>query len=266
MHRKSLKVLGAIFMLATGLTAHSAFAQIYTALSIGHSTRPNVINDSGWIGGETSSWVGGYETSYASYTNPPLGVIGHINYAGTPTLTDFYTGESTFSSSSIRALNQGALGAGTIAFRNSMGDSIERAALFTYADHWTVIGPDQGESWANAINDKGWVVGETSDNNSYKGFLWTPDSPLPAATPLPYVMDGTLAYLPFPDETPGAATLGAGALTINRDGLIGGYCGNSPYLWWDGIGYDISSWLPAFVYVGGRRVFRAAAGLQCQVN
>ncbi len=238
--KNSTKVL----LLLMGLSTHAAFAQSYSAFDIDptHATVAYALNDSGWIGGYTEMRPsdGSRADVYAglpSYSNLYLGIVAQINYAGAP-----HTGISPHRHSQINALNKGALGVG---FVGDDSGSEQHAAMFTYDGRWADLGVDRllntDTSSANAVSDSGWVVGTAFSELESMPFVWIPN---PAD-----ITRGTVIKLRCGEGRSGTAS------AVNRDGLIGGSCGDSPYLWWNGIGYDISSWVPRSVIANtGRAV------------
>lgn len=250
-----VKCIESVICVGLALATTSAFAQTYIMadVDLSYTTSAGAINDSGYVGGATF----GGDASLASYSNVGLGIAGRIVDSRT----------IPYLESKINDLNKGALGVGgrTIGFDPTI------ATLFTYDQRTIAIGvlPGDNGSEALAVNDAGWVVGY-----SYRGglnvretaFVWVPQAG-------DISRPGTMYALSCSQGN-------ARAKSINRDGWIGGYCGNKPYIWlayspsYGRVAndvslyeYDITSWLPAQIDVGLGLVGRASVEfVRCEVN
>jgi hypothetical protein len=129
-------------------------------------------------------------------------------------------------------------------------------------------------SEAKGINNLLWVVGTSGSeyaSTNYerydKPFLWVPH----AGT----LESGTMQELPCDrdsnddgilDISVCPSAIRGSANAINDAGLIGGKLGGKPYLWWNGQGYDISSWLPPLIDLGGGYYASNTDLIACEVT
>lgn len=221
------------------LASSSVFAQRY---SISHSAEHfagRALNDSNLVGGQNRIWP----SAYAALDYPTA--MLNLSVDSTPA-----------SSSTILDLNDRGQAVGFFSvFDPGTFTAYPVATLFTASER-TALGttPDMRESVAYGINDWGWVVGQNSNNRMPTG----PESQA-------FVWVSGYGMFPLPCN---GGELRAAAKAVTNAGWIGGSCGHNPYLWANGVGYDISSWMPEYVDLGHGLESRAsiAANLYCEVN